>query len=84
MILVDYLLLAFFWTGLILLLRQRTGLRDRAAAIYGRGKEKAMESGLVQRLRSLRSAGKKETMMRELADALSYTANLAVLGRGEK
>ena len=80
---VNYIFLALFWTGCVILFKkQNWGLRERVlhfagSAEYSPGSGQG--SGLIKRIRTIRN---KAVMERELSEGLAYIKNIVILGKG--
>lgn len=81
---VNFILLAFMWTGLILILKRKSwGLRERAAHYLGLSCGPGEEPGsyIIRRIRAARNL---HVMERELSEGLAYIKNIVILGKGRE
>lgn len=81
---ISITLMALLWLGVILLnMPEHIGLKERALAYIGRGRELAEESRLSAAVKGYIADRRKEKMLKELSESLAYINNLVVLGRGK-
>ncbi|MCQ2551972.1 MAG: hypothetical protein MJ148_01295 [Clostridia bacterium] len=78
-----YVFLFCFWLGVFILTFRKDKLFKNAEFYSGLCKEKFLESKAFSGYKKWRSNSKKEKLITELCDSLSYIKNITILGRGE-
>ncbi len=77
---VPYILLVLFWCGTGLIFFNIKAAKRRISALAGKGLRAAENTRPVRSLRTAAAGRRRDKLKDELAESLSYTRNIAVLG----
>ena len=81
---IDFVFLALFWIGILLLsVRKKWDLKARSQYYLGRISAGAEMSAPYKVWKRIQASRKKEKMLAELAQSLAYIRNITILGRGK-